>query len=138
MNHSSNNPSAMRSRPAKAAMAAFSALLLVACAASTGSGDPAAGNSSAPELSSTLDGSSALLASSAASSSSSTTPTVLHPENYTSTPYTAADFLLSIEGPAVDAQGNLYAVSFGSGTNTIGLVDTTGHASLFATLPAGS
>ena len=47
-----------------------------------------------------------------------------------------------IEGPAVDAAGNLYAVNFGGSADihkgTIGKVTPTGEASLYLTLPTGS
>lgn len=46
-------------------------------------------------------------------------------------------FSQGIEGPAVDAQGNLYAVSFGK-DGTIGVVDKKDNAQLFVTLPEGS
>ncbi|MBC9797987.1 SMP-30/gluconolactonase/LRE family protein [Sinomicrobium sp. FJxs] len=42
-----------------------------------------------------------------------------------------------IEGPAVDADGTLYAVNFKK-PGTIGRVDAEGNASLFVTLPEGS
>lgn len=46
-------------------------------------------------------------------------------------------FSSGIEGPAVDANGILYAVNFES-TGTIGQVDPNGKASLFVKLPEGS
>ncbi|MCK0146732.1 SMP-30/gluconolactonase/LRE family protein [Arenibacter sp. F26102] len=46
-------------------------------------------------------------------------------------------FPSGIEGPAVDANGVLYAVNFES-TGTIGQVDSNGEASLFVDLPEGS
>ncbi|MDR7088322.1 SMP-30/gluconolactonase/LRE family protein [Cellvibrio fibrivorans] len=46
-------------------------------------------------------------------------------------------FTQGIEGPAVDAQGNLYAVSFGK-DGTIGVIDEKDNAQLFVTLPEGS
>lgn len=46
-------------------------------------------------------------------------------------------FTQGIEGPAVDAQGNLYAVNFAE-EGTIGIVDKAHNARLFMTLPAGS
>ena len=46
-------------------------------------------------------------------------------------------FTAGIEGPAVDAQGNLYAVSFGK-DGTIGIIDKKDNAQLFVTLPEGS
>lgn len=49
----------------------------------------------------------------------------------------AGGFPSGIEGPAVDADGVLYAVNFEK-TGTIGQVDADGQASLFVTLPEGS
>lgn len=49
----------------------------------------------------------------------------------------AGGFPSGIEGPAVDANGVLYAVNYEK-TGTIGLVDHNGTASLFVTLPKGS
>lgn len=46
-------------------------------------------------------------------------------------------FTGGIEGPAVDAEGNLYAVNFEK-EGTIGVVDAEGNASLFTKLPNGS
>ena len=46
-------------------------------------------------------------------------------------------FTGGIEGPAVDAAGNLYAVNFGA-QHTIGVVTPDGAAELFVTLPEGS
>lgn len=46
-------------------------------------------------------------------------------------------FTGSIEGPAFDAQGNLYVVNFGR-NGTIGVVDATGNAEQFVELPSGS
>jgi sugar lactone lactonase YvrE len=46
-------------------------------------------------------------------------------------------FTTGIEGPACDAGGNLYAVSYGN-PNAIGMVIPGGIASLFVELPAGS
>jgi gluconolactonase len=46
-------------------------------------------------------------------------------------------FTTSIEGPACDAAGNLFAVNFGH-SGTIGKVTPSGEASLYATLPSGS
>lgn len=46
-------------------------------------------------------------------------------------------FPSGIEGPAVDAEGNLYAVNF-ERTGTVGKVDSQGNTSLFVTLPEGS
>ena len=48
-----------------------------------------------------------------------------------------AGFPSGIEGPAVDAQGILYAVNF-ERPGTIGKVDDRGNASLFVDLPEGS
>ncbi len=51
-------------------------------------------------------------------------------------------FHAEIEGPAVDAAGNLYAVNFGgfadSHKGTIGKITPTGEASLYLKLPQGS
>ncbi len=59
--------------------------------------------------------------------------------SYAQTTDYVADHVFSqgIEGPAVDAQGNLYAVSFGK-DGTIGVVDKKDNAQLFVTLPEGS
>ena len=46
-------------------------------------------------------------------------------------------FTSGIEGPATDAQGNLYVVNFGR-EGTIGIVTPAGEASLFVNLPEGS
>lgn len=46
-------------------------------------------------------------------------------------------FTGGIEGPAVDADGKLYAVNFEK-EGTIGIVDSRGNASLFTELPNGS
>lgn len=46
-------------------------------------------------------------------------------------------FTKGIEGPAVDKEGNLYAVNFGE-QGTIGKVTSENNASLFVTLPEGS
>lgn len=46
-------------------------------------------------------------------------------------------FTRGIEGPAVDANGNVYAVNFQE-QGTIGKVSPDGNASLFVTLPEGS
>lgn len=46
-------------------------------------------------------------------------------------------FTGGIEGPAVDKQGNLYAVNFEK-QGTIGIVNTSGEASIYVTLPDGS
>lgn len=49
----------------------------------------------------------------------------------------AGTFTQGVEGPAVDKQGNLYAVNFGK-EGTVGRVDSNGHASLYLSLPEGS
>jgi len=46
-------------------------------------------------------------------------------------------FTKGIEGPAVDSQGNLFAVNFQK-EGTIGVIDQNGNPSLYATLPNGS
>ena len=46
-------------------------------------------------------------------------------------------FTQGVEGPAVDAQGNLYAVNFAQ-EGTIGIIDKKDNAQLFVTLPEGS
>ncbi len=46
-------------------------------------------------------------------------------------------FTQGIEGPAVDAHGNLYAVSFAE-DGTIGIIDKKDNAQLFVKLPKGS
>ncbi len=46
-------------------------------------------------------------------------------------------FTSGIEGPAVDKEGNLYAVNFGE-NGTIGKVDTSGEGSIFVKLPGES
>jgi len=46
-------------------------------------------------------------------------------------------FTKGIEGPAVDADGNLYAVNFKE-EGTIGIVDSKGNGNVFITLPEGS
>jgi len=46
-------------------------------------------------------------------------------------------FTKGIEGPAVDKNGNLYAVNFQE-QGTIGIVDASGKGSVFVTLPEGS
>jgi gluconolactonase len=51
--------------------------------------------------------------------------------------YTDSVFTAGIEGPAVDKDGNLYAVSFGA-DGTVGIVNSNKQASLFVTLPNGS
>ncbi|MEM6628089.1 MAG: SMP-30/gluconolactonase/LRE family protein [Bacteroidota bacterium] len=47
------------------------------------------------------------------------------------------EFTNGIEGPAVDKEGNIYAVNFAN-KGTIGKVSPAGESSLFATLPEGS
>ncbi len=55
-----------------------------------------------------------------------------------STDFTADNlFTGGIEGPAVDSEGQLYAVNF-KNEGTIGIVDMQGNASLFLTLANGS
>lgn len=49
----------------------------------------------------------------------------------------AKTFTSGVEGPAVDANGILYAVNFAS-EGTIGMLDTNEQPSLFVTLPEGS
>ena len=44
---------------------------------------------------------------------------------------------VKIEGPAIDAKGNLYAVNFAK-LGTIGIVTPTGEASIYVELPEGS
>ncbi len=58
--------------------------------------------------------------------------------------YTSKDFITigsaftsGIEGPAVDLNGNLFAVNIEK-SGTIAIVDIAGNAKIFATLPAGS
>lgn len=46
-------------------------------------------------------------------------------------------FTQGVEGPAVDAQGNLYAVNFAE-EGTIGIINKKDNAQLFVTLPEGS
>ena len=46
-------------------------------------------------------------------------------------------FSRNIEGPAFDKHGNLYVVNFQT-DGTVGLVNSSGEASLFVTLPEGS
>jgi gluconolactonase len=46
-------------------------------------------------------------------------------------------FTPGIEGPAVDAQGRIYAVNFAR-QQTIGMVEPSGKASVFATLPGNA
>ncbi len=57
---------------------------------------------------------------------------------FTATPLTAiGSFTKGVEGPACDAQGQIYAVNFGE-QRTIGRVSPAGNAELFLTLPEGS
>ncbi|MEQ8534271.1 MAG: SMP-30/gluconolactonase/LRE family protein, partial [Imperialibacter sp.] len=59
-------------------------------------------------------------------------------ELFKATNFTAENlFTNNIEGPAFDAEGNLYVVNFGE-DGTIGKVAADGTASLFLTLPEGS
>jgi len=46
-------------------------------------------------------------------------------------------FTKGIEGPAIDSQGNLYAVNF-QREGTVGVVDSEANVSLFVNLPEGS
>lgn len=56
---------------------------------------------------------------------------------FVSTPFTQPNLFTSgIEGPACDAQGNVFAVSFGEAAN-IGRVTPEGKGELFVTLPDG-
>ena len=62
----------------------------------------------------------------------------MHDELYRSWPYTRpGGFTNGIEGPACDADGNLYAVNF-ERQGTIGKVTPEGACSVFVTLPDGS
>jgi gluconolactonase len=57
---------------------------------------------------------------------------------FTASPLTASNsFTAGIEGPACDAQGNIYAVNFAR-QQTIGRVTPAGHAEVFITLPGKS
>src|SRR4051812_24761152 len=57
---------------------------------------------------------------------------------YVVTPLTAErSFTAGIEGPAVDAAGNIYAVNFGR-QQAIGIVSPQGAARAFALLPGAS
>ena len=47
---------------------------------------------------------------------------------------TLGEFTKGIEGPAVDKEGNIYAVNFAE-EGTIGIVSPGGKSSLFVTLP---
>lgn len=64
---------------------------------------------------------------SAASDTVKTSTVIVPPKTFTS----------GVEGPAVDANGVLYAVNFAS-EGTIGMLDAQENASLFVTLPEGS
>lgn len=57
---------------------------------------------------------------------------------FTATPFTAEhSFTAAVEGPAVDENGNVYAVSFAR-TPTIGIITPDGKASVFVEMPNGS
>ena len=57
---------------------------------------------------------------------------------YQSTTFTEPGaFTSGIEGPAVDQEGQSYAVNYDT-AGTIGIIDSLGNASLFVTLPEGS
>lgn len=56
---------------------------------------------------------------------------------FVATPLTQGDFTDGIEGPACDATGDIYCVSFRDARN-IGRVTPSGRAELFVELPAGS
>ncbi|MDQ2900819.1 MAG: SMP-30/gluconolactonase/LRE family protein, partial [Acidobacteriota bacterium] len=57
---------------------------------------------------------------------------------FVATPLTATgSFTAEIEGPACDAQGNIYAVSFAR-KPTIGRVTPDGHGEVFVEMPKGS
>lgn len=59
-------------------------------------------------------------------------------EHYQSVEFTPVNgFTGGIEGPAVDKNGNLYAVNFET-KGTIGIVNEKGEASIYVTLPEGS
>jgi len=59
-------------------------------------------------------------------------------ELWVAEPFTAQEsFTAGVEGPAVDAQGNVYAVSFAR-QDTIGKVTPEGKAEIFVDMPAGS
>src|SRR5687768_4677740 len=60
------------------------------------------------------------------------------PALFVATPLTAVDsFTKGVEGPACDAQGNVYAVNF-ERQQTIGKVTAGGKAEVFVTLPGKS
>lgn len=57
---------------------------------------------------------------------------------FVATPFTPDhSFTSGVEGPATDAAGNVYAVSY-QRTDTIGRVTPDGQAGIFVTMPAGS
>src|SRR5215213_2064205 len=57
---------------------------------------------------------------------------------FVATPLTAeGSFTAGVEGPASDAEGNVYAVNF-ERQQTIGKVTMAGHAEVFLTLPGKS
>ena len=57
---------------------------------------------------------------------------------FTATPLTEKDsFTIGVEGPACDAQGNIYAVNFAR-QQTIGKISPDGKAEVFVTLPGKS
>jgi sugar lactone lactonase YvrE len=61
-----------------------------------------------------------------------------HQEPYVSSVFTEpGGFTPGIEGPAVDGEGNLYAVNYAR-QGTIGMVTPDGQCSVFVDLPAGS
>ncbi len=61
-----------------------------------------------------------------------------HDDIYKPKDFTSVDgFTSGIEGPAVDRDGNIYAVNFAD-QGTIGMVTQEGHASVFVHLPDGS
>lgn len=61
------------------------------------------------------------------------TPPDTHSRDFTA----PGSFTAEVEGPAVDADGNLYAVSFAR-KPTVGIVTPDGRASLFIDMPQGS
>src|SRR5688572_29203717 len=65
---------------------------------------------------------------------------VIHAEEplWTASPLTAeGEFTTGIEGPATDAQGNIFAVNY-SKQGTIGRVTQEGKGEVYVTLPNGS
>src|SRR6476620_9256461 len=71
-------------------------------------------------------------------SCSSTKKTNMSEELYKSTDFTAVNsFTSGAEGPAVDKDGNLYAVNY-SKEGTIGKVTPAGDSTIFIELPNGS